>query len=147
MRPSRIVLGECRGEEAYDLLLALGSGHAGSLGTLHANGARQALRRLEALALLGAGSGAPVTVLREWIAECLHAVVFVSGGADGRKVREIVELRGIEAGVLRFAPLYGGGPALRSFACNSGTSMRNSDPLRSTIGKAPRPAVEDSEER
>lgn len=106
MRPDRLVLGECRGEEAYDLLLALGSGHAGSLGTVHANGAREALRRLEALALLGAGPGAPVTVLREWIAECLHAAVFVSRGPDGRKVREIVEVRGIEAGVLRFAPVY-----------------------------------------
>jgi pilus assembly protein CpaF len=108
MRPDRIVLGECRGEEAYDLLLALGSGHAGSLGTLHANGAREALRRLEALALLGAGGGAPVAVLREWIAECVHAVVFVARREDGRKVREIVELRGVEGGLLRFAPLYGG---------------------------------------
>lgn len=108
MRPDRLVLGECRGEEAYDLLLALGSGHAGSLGTLHANGAREALRRLEALALLGAGAATPVTVLREWIAECLHGVVFVARGQDGRKVREIVELRGIEGGVLRFAPLYRG---------------------------------------
>jgi pilus assembly protein CpaF len=109
MRPDRLVLGECRGEEAYDLLLALGSGHAGSLGTLHANGAREALRRLEALALLGAGNGAPVTVLREWIAQSVHAIVFVARREDGRKVREIVELRGMDSGVLRFAPLFGPG--------------------------------------
>ena len=77
MRPDRLVVGEVRGGEALDMLQALNTGHDGSLSTVHANGAADALARLETLALL-ADSGLPLAAVRAQIAASVDAVVFVA---------------------------------------------------------------------
>ena len=102
MRPDRLVVGEVRGPEALDLLLAMGTGHAGSLCTLHAGSAAEALRRLETLALM-ADVGLPLAAIREQVADAIDLVVRQERGADG--VRRVVEV----AEVVRVA----GGPAVR----------------------------------
>ncbi|MDX6377927.1 MAG: pilus assembly protein CpaF [Gaiellaceae bacterium] len=85
MRPDRLVVGEVRGGEALDLLLALNTGHDGSLATVHANGPADALRRLETMALM-AGVDLPHGAIRESIATAVHVVVHVDRRADGRRV-------------------------------------------------------------
>ena len=102
MRPDRIVVGEVRGPEALDLLSALTTGHAGSLCTIHAGGAAEALRRLETLALM-ADVGLPHGAIREQVADAIDLIVCQARGADG--VRRVVEV----AEVVRAA----GGPGLR----------------------------------
>ncbi|MEI6625969.1 MAG: ATPase, T2SS/T4P/T4SS family [Thermoleophilia bacterium] len=82
MRPDRLVVGEIRGGEAIDLLLAMNTGHDGSLATIHANGPDDALRRLETMALMG-GVDIPHTAIREQIASAIHAVVHVVRSPDG----------------------------------------------------------------
>ena len=110
MRPDRLVVGEVRGPEALDLLLAMGTGHAGSLCTIHAGSAAEALRRLETLALM-ADVGLPLAAIREQVAEAIDLVVRQERGADG--VRRVVEV----AEVVRVA----GGPAVRElFAYRNG---------------------------
>jgi pilus assembly protein CpaF len=84
MRPDRIVVGECRGGEALDLVQAMHTGHRGTLGTIHANGPLDALRRLETLVLL-AGVGLPVAAVRDQVDSALDAVVHVARGADGAR--------------------------------------------------------------
>jgi pilus assembly protein CpaF len=94
LRPDRLVVGEVRGEEAFDLLQALNTGHCGSLCTIHANGPGDALARLESLVLL-AGVGLPVDAIRAQIRASVDAVVHVArrpGG--GRAVEAIAELSG-----------------------------------------------------
>jgi pilus assembly protein CpaF len=91
MRPDRIVVGEVRGGEALDMLQALNTGHDGSLCTVHANSARDSLRRLETLALFG-GAGLPLPAVREQIAACVDAVVAVGRDGPHRIVREIAEV-------------------------------------------------------
>src|SRR5918997_1424004 len=102
MRPDRIIVGEVRGPEALHLLVALSTGHAGSLCTLHAGSAAEALRRLETLALM-AGVGLPLVAIRDQIADAIGLVVRQERGVDG--VRRVVEV----AEVVRVA----GGPAVR----------------------------------
>ena len=88
MRPDRIVVGECRGEEALDMLQAMNTGHDGSLTTLHANAPRDALFRIETM-VLTAGFDLPVRAIREQIASAIDLVVQVSRMRDGsRKVRQ-----------------------------------------------------------
>ncbi|MGZ3652301.1 MAG: CpaF family protein [Bdellovibrionota bacterium] len=97
MRPDRLVIGECRGPEALDLLMALNTGHRGSLGTIHANSARDALHRLETLALLGAENlreGAVKTL----VASSIHVVVHLEKGPQGRRLTGIAEVKGLEGG-------------------------------------------------
>jgi pilus assembly protein CpaF len=92
MRPDRLVVGEVRGGEAFDMLQALNTGHDGSLSTIHANGAAEALARLETLVLL-AGVGLPLVAVRTQVAAALDAVVFVARRPGGvRRVEEIAEL-------------------------------------------------------
>jgi pilus assembly protein CpaF len=92
MRPDRVVVGEVRGGEAFDMLQALNTGHDGSLSTVHANGAAEALSRLETLVLLAA-TGLPLVAVRAQVAAALDALVFVARRAGGvRRVEEIVEL-------------------------------------------------------
>jgi pilus assembly protein CpaF len=92
MRPDRLIVGEVRGAEAFDMLQALNTGHDGSICTVHANSAADALTRLETLALFAA-TGLPVAALRAHIAAALDAVVFVRRGADGaRRVSEVAEV-------------------------------------------------------
>jgi len=105
MRPDRIIVGECRGAEAYDMLQAMNSGHPGSFTTLHANHARGALRRLESLVLL-TGFDLPVRVIREWISTSVQAVVQLERTGDGRVVREILGVGGLEGDIYRILPIY-----------------------------------------
>jgi pilus assembly protein CpaF len=102
MRPDRLIVGEVRGAEALDLLVALSTGHAGSLCTIHAGSAAEALRRLETLALM-ADVGLPLAAIRDQIADAIDLVVRQERAADG--VRRVVEV----AEVVRVA----GGPAVR----------------------------------
>jgi pilus assembly protein CpaF len=92
MRPDRIIVGEVRGPEALDLLSALTTGHAGSLCTIHAGSAAEALRRLETLALM-ADVGLPIGAIRDQIADAVDLVVCQARGADGgRRIVEVSEV-------------------------------------------------------
>ncbi len=96
MRPDRIVVGECRGGEALDMLQAMNTGHDGSLTTLHANTPRDAIARLETLVLM-AGFELPVRAIREQIAGAVDVIVQISRMRDGsRKVTSISEVVGME---------------------------------------------------
>jgi len=90
MRPDRIVVGECRGAEAFDMLQAMNTGHAGCMSTAHANGPMDALRRLESMALM-AGAGIPHAVMREQVHAAIDVVVHQARLVDGsRKVMSVV---------------------------------------------------------
>lgn len=93
MRPDRLIVGEVRGGEALDLLLAMNTGHDGSLATVHANGPEDALRRLETMALMG-GVDVPHSAVREQVASAVHAVIHLVREADGR--RRVAEIRRVE---------------------------------------------------
>ncbi|MCZ4497368.1 MAG: pilus assembly protein CpaF [Thermoleophilia bacterium] len=84
MRPDRLIVGEVRGAEAYDLLQALNTGHRGSWSTIHANGIEEALLRLESMVLC-ADTGMPQVVVREQVARAVDAVVQLERGADGQR--------------------------------------------------------------
>ncbi len=100
MRPDRIVVGECRGAEALDMLQAMNTGHEGSLTTVHANSPRDALMRLETMALFS-GAPLPISVVREQIARAVKVVVQIVRSKDGRRrVVEIAEVTGMESGVI-----------------------------------------------
>jgi pilus assembly protein CpaF len=106
MRPDRIVVGECRGGEALDMLQAMNTGHEGSLTTLHANSPRDALARLETLVLM-AGMDLPSTAIREQIASALDIVVQQTRFACGsRKVTSIAEITGLENGRIQLQELF-----------------------------------------
>ena len=96
MRPDRIVVGECRGGECLDMLQAMNTGHDGSLTTTHANSPREAINRLEVLALMS-GLDLPARAIREQIANSVHLVVQQSRFADGsRRVTAITEVIGLD---------------------------------------------------
>jgi pilus assembly protein CpaF len=106
MRPDRILLGECRGPEVLDLLQVLNTGHQGSLATIHANSARDALRRLEILSLLAAPESMSVSILREWIAVGIQWIAHVQRAPDGkRRIRELVRTQGMESGTILLRPV------------------------------------------
>jgi pilus assembly protein CpaF len=112
LRPDRLLVGEVRGAEAFDMVQALNTGHDGSLCTIHANGPAQALARLETLVLL-ADAGLPLGVIRSQIGACIDAVVHVVRGADrSRRVLEVAEVSG-RADALAVYPLLGGSEADR----------------------------------
>lgn len=95
MRPDRIVVGECRGAEAFDMLQAMNTGHDGSMSTLHANTAEDTLSRMENMVLM-AGFGLPNEVVRSYIADAVDLIVHISRMRDGiRRVGQITEVRGI----------------------------------------------------
>lgn len=97
MRPTRIIMGEIRGEEAFDYLLALNSGHDGSLSVIHASNPPDALARLESLALL-AGLNMPLRALRQQVIRGLHFVVQLRQYPDGiRRVSHISKIDGLDA--------------------------------------------------
>jgi len=100
MRPDRIVIGEVRGGEAMDLLVALNTGHRGALSTVHANGPEDALRRVETLAMM-AGLGVPHEVVREQLAGALDLVLHLERGAAGARhaivLSEVVRVAGAPA--------------------------------------------------
>ncbi len=94
MRPNRIIVGECRGAEAWDMLMAMNTGHAGSMTTMHANSSFDALRRLEAM-IIRTNPDAPLSMVQEDIASCIHFVFQVERSTDGkRRVIEITEVDG-----------------------------------------------------
>ncbi len=96
MRPERIIVGEVRGPEAFDLLQAMNTGHDGSMGTLHANSPREALSRLESMIMMG-GYALPVKTIREMICGSVDVIVQASRLRDGsRKITHITEVLGME---------------------------------------------------
>jgi pilus assembly protein CpaF len=106
MRPDRIVVGECRGPEAFDMLAAMNTGHEGSLTTLHANTPRDALARLETMILM-AGMGLPLAAVREHIAAAIDIVVQQARWEDGRRVvTHIAEVGGLEGGTIQVQPIF-----------------------------------------
>lgn len=105
MRPSRIIVGECRGAEAVDLLSANNTGHSGSLGTGHANSARDMISRLETMVLMG--MELPVLAVRGQIASGIDLLIHLGRMRDkSRKVLEITELDGIEDGEIKLNVLF-----------------------------------------
>jgi pilus assembly protein CpaF len=106
MRPDRIVVGECRGGEALDMLQAMNTGHDGSLTTLHANSPRDALSRLETMVLMS-GMELPVKAIREQIASAVQVVVQQIRFADGtRKITAISEITGMEQDVITMQDIF-----------------------------------------
>ena len=96
MRPTRIIVGECRGAEALDMLQAMNTGHEGSLTTVHANSPRDALRRLETMVLMS-GHDLPVRVIREQLSSAIDVIVQLQRMPDGRRiVSEVTEVQGLE---------------------------------------------------
>ncbi|GIL02933.1 MAG: type II secretion system protein E [Alphaproteobacteria bacterium] len=106
MRPDRVILGECRGEEAFDMLQAMNTGHEGSMATIHANTPRDAISRLEQM--LGM-TGMPMTVasIRSQIASAIHVIVQLTRLADGqRKVTSVAEVTGMEGEVVQMQEIF-----------------------------------------
>jgi pilus assembly protein CpaF len=106
MRPNRIIIGECRGPEAFDMLQAMNTGHEGSLTTLHANSPRDALSRLEMMLML-AGMDVPLQALREQIASAISLIVQVDRLPGGpRRVTSITEITGRDKDVIMTQELF-----------------------------------------
>ena len=106
MRPDRIILGEVRGEEAFDMLQAMNTGHEGSLTTVHANSQRDALSRIESMFSM-ANLNIPERAVRAQIAAAIHAVVQIARMADGtRKVTAICEITGVEGDVITMQDIF-----------------------------------------
>jgi pilus assembly protein CpaF len=106
MRPDRIIVGECRGGEALDMLQAMNTGHEGSLTTVHANSARDVLARLETMVLM-AGMDLPLAAIREQIASAIQIVVQQARSPDGhRRIVEICEITGTEGARILMQPLF-----------------------------------------
>lgn len=106
MRPDRIVVGECRGAEAFDMLAAMNTGHEGSLTTLHANSPRDALARLETMILM-AGMDLPLAAVREHIAASINFVVQQARLPTGQRlITSIVEVSGTESGRILTQTLF-----------------------------------------
>ncbi len=96
MRPDRIIVGECRGGEALDMLQAMNTGHDGSMTTVHSNGPRDAMRRVEVMALM-AGMDLPLKAIREQVASSMELIVQLERMKDGtRKVVQVTEVQGLE---------------------------------------------------
>jgi pilus assembly protein CpaF len=106
MRPDRIIVGECRGGEALDMLQAMNTGHDGSMTTIHSNGPRDALRRIEVMVLM-AGMELPLKAIREQIASSIDLVVHLERLKDGtRKVVRVSEVQGLEGDTLVLQDLF-----------------------------------------
>jgi pilus assembly protein CpaF len=106
MRPDRIVVGEVRGEEAFDMLQAMNTGHEGSLTTVHANSVRDALARVENMVSM-ANLNIPERAVRHQIASAIHAVVQVARLSDGtRKVTSISEVTGMEGDLIAMQDIF-----------------------------------------
>jgi pilus assembly protein CpaF len=106
MRPDRIVVGECRGAEALDMLQAMNTGHDGSLSTLHANTPRDALARLETMVMMS-GYDLPLRAIREQIASAVDLMIQIERMADGtRRVVAITEVQRMESDVVTLQDLY-----------------------------------------
>jgi pilus assembly protein CpaF len=106
MRPDRIVIGECRGGEAIDMLQAMNTGHDGSLTTIHANTPRDVISRLEVLVLM-AGMDLPVSAIREQVASAVHLIVQQTRYPCGsRKISKVTEVVGVESGTVQLQDIF-----------------------------------------
>jgi len=106
MRPDRIVVGECRGGEALDMLQAMNTGHDGSLTTAHANSPRDTISRLETMCLM-AGMDLPVRAIREQVASAVDLIVQQQRMRDGsRKIVNITEVQGMEGDVVVLSDIF-----------------------------------------
>ncbi len=106
MRPDRIIVGEVRGGEAFDMMQAMNTGHEGSMSTLHANSPRDALARIENMVLV-AGYDIPISAIREQIASAIHLVVQIARMPDGaRRVTHITEIAGMEGPTVTTQDIY-----------------------------------------
>jgi pilus assembly protein CpaF len=106
MRPERIIVGEVRGPEAFDLLQAMNTGHDGSMGTLHANSPREALQRLESMITMG-GFQLPPRTIREMVVSSIDVIVQVSRLRDGsRRITHVTEVVGMEGEVVTTQDLF-----------------------------------------
>jgi len=106
MRPERIIVGEVRGPEAFDLLQAMNTGHDGSMGTLHANNPREGLSRLESMITMG-GFSLPSRTIREMICASVDVVIQAARLRDGsRKITHITEVMGMEGDVIITQDLF-----------------------------------------
>lgn len=105
MRPDRIIVGECRGEEALDMLQAMNTGHAGSLSTGHGNSPQDMLNRLETMVLMG--MDLPLAAVRQQIAAGIDVLIHLERGRDKkRRVVEIAEVLGVKNGMIRLNKIY-----------------------------------------
>ena len=106
MRPDRIVVGEVRGAESLDMLQAMNTGHDGSLTTVHANSARDALSRIETMVSM-TGVAFPIRALRAQIASAVNIVIQVQRGEDGkRRITSVQEISGMEGDVITMSEIY-----------------------------------------
>ena len=107
MRPDRIIVGEVRGGEALDMMQAMNTGHDGSISTIHANSARDALARVETMMMM-AGYGLPERALREQIASALDVIIQLARLSDGsRKLVELAEITGMEGSMIMTQTIFG----------------------------------------
>jgi pilus assembly protein CpaF len=105
MRPDRIIVGECRGGEAFDMLQAMNTGHDGSLSTIHANSPRDALSRIENMVLMAVEL--PIGAIREQIASGINLLVHLSRMQDGsRRVTHVTEIVGMQSGVVSMHDIF-----------------------------------------
>src|SRR5207237_1933776 len=106
MRPDRIVVGECRGREALDMLQAMNTGHDGSLTTGHANTPRDMLARLETMVLM-AGMDLPVSAIRQQVSSAIDVIVQQARLRDGsRKITQISEVQGMEGDIITLQEIF-----------------------------------------
>ncbi len=106
MRPERIIVGEVRGPEAFDLLQAMNTGHDGSMGTVHANNPREAISRIENMIAMG-GFNMPAKTVREQIASAIHVIIQAQRLRDGsRKITHVTEVMGMEGEVVTLQDLF-----------------------------------------
>ena len=106
MRPDRIIVGEVRGKEAFDMLQAMNTGHEGSLSTLHANGPKDALNRLETMVLMS-NIQIPVLAIREYIEKAIDIVIYIERLQDGkRKVTSICEVYNMKDGEINLKEIF-----------------------------------------
>jgi pilus assembly protein CpaF len=106
MRPDRIIVGEVRGSEAFDMMQAMNTGHEGSLGTVHANTPRDAMARIENMILM-AGLDLPMRAIREQISSAIHVIMQIARLPDGsRRVTHVSELTGMEGDVVTMQDLF-----------------------------------------
>ena len=106
MRPDRIIIGECRGEEAFDMLQAMNTGHEGSMTTIHANSPRDALKRLEQMVAM-AGMGLPIPSVRSQIASAITLIMQLQRLPDGRRrLISINEISGMEGDIIQMHEIF-----------------------------------------
>jgi pilus assembly protein CpaF len=131
MRPDRIIIGEVRGPEAFDMLNAMNTGHEGSLSTVHANAPRDALARVENMVMM-ANLDLPQRAIREQVASALHLIVQLARFSDGvRRVTHITEVTGMEGQIVTMQDLFqfhqtGVDPEGRILGCTTATGLRPS---------------------